>query len=947
MKKWIFFGWLIGIGISTLSAQVVTTDPAFATENDVVTVYFHADQGNGALDGYVPIYAHTGVITSNSSSPTDWQHVVGNWGTPDPEVLMTFVSPNVHKIEIDIQNFYGINPGETVYALAFVFRNADGSVVGRNADGGDIYYSLYQGGNVAELITPALQFLATNDETIEIEGQSSSAANLSLYVDETLLLTLNDTTEISSSFETADYSEGQHWIFLEAEFEDETIRDSVTFGIMAETQILPLPEEVKEGINTWVGSDTVTFNLFAPDKGRIYLLGDFNDWQFSNDYLLNQTPDGQNHWITIRDLDLTQEYAFQYFIVDEGLLIGDPYAEKVLDPWNDPYITDETYPNLKPYPTGEIIFGIVSVFQIEQEAYVWNDQDYVRPDKEDLIIYELLVRDFVEGHSYQILMDTLDYLERLGINAIELMPVNEFEGNNSWGYNPSFYFAPDKYYGPKNTYKAFIDECHARGIAVIMDIALNHSFGQNPQVRMYFDPSAGSYGQPTPESPWFNEVPKHDFNVGYDYNHESPYTKKFADSVLTFWVKEYHIDGYRMDLSKGFTQNNTLGDVGAGQEYDQSRIDILTNYANHVWNYDEDIYFVLEHFAYNDEETVLANTGFMLWGNLNHEYLEASMGYPSNLIWGSYQARGWDDPHLVTLMESHDEERMMYKNLTYGASQGDYDVTELGTALERSALAATLFFPIPGPKMIWQFGELGYDYSINTCEDGTVDPGCRLSPKPIRWDYYTEWQRKKLFDVYAELIRVKKEYELFSTTDYSMNVGTPKKVIYLNGEEMKGVVVGNFYLTAAPIDVTFQHDGYWYELFTGDSLLVDISGEEQLNMAAGEYRLYTDVRIGEGIITSLEDEFTVNSLEVYPNPTSNELFIQLPEKQFNLANRNPRHDRKDYCFGSDSAGCKSLPMDPRPKRHIRSLPGSGAFGSRGIQKSSDLVALGFFGYRCI
>ena len=57
------------------------------------------------------------------------------------------------------------------------------------------------------------------------------------------------------------------------------------------------------------------------------------------------------------------------------------------------------------------------------------------------------------------------------------MPFNEFEGNDSWGYNPDFYFAPDKYYGPKNTLKEFIDSCHSKGIAVIMDIALNHSFG--------------------------------------------------------------------------------------------------------------------------------------------------------------------------------------------------------------------------------------------------------------------------------------------------------------------------------------------------------------------------------------------------------------------------------------------------------------------------------------
>ena len=179
------------------------------------------------------------------------------------------------------------------------------------------------------------------------------------------------------------------------------------------------------------------------------------------------------------------------------------------------------------------------------------------------------------------------------------MPVNEFEGNNSWGYNPSFYFAPDKNYGTKAQLKAFIDECHQRGIAVIMDIALNHSFGENPQVQMYFNSSVGDWGQPSSDNPWFNEMPTHDFNVGYDYNHDSPYTKAFCKRVLKHWVDNYHIDGFRLDLSKGFTQNYTLGDINSWSLYDQSRIDILTDYANYIWNNSPDTYFILEHFAEN------------------------------------------------------------------------------------------------------------------------------------------------------------------------------------------------------------------------------------------------------------------------------------------------------------------------------------------------------------
>ena len=87
-------------------------------------------------------------------------------------------------------------------------------------------------------------------------------------------------------------------------------------------------------------------------------------------------------------------------------------------------------------------------------------------------------------------MDTLNYLEELGINAIELMPVNEFEGNNSWGYNPSFHMALDKYYGTPEAFKALVDACHARGIAVILDVVYNHVFSQSPLAKLYWDPIA-------------------------------------------------------------------------------------------------------------------------------------------------------------------------------------------------------------------------------------------------------------------------------------------------------------------------------------------------------------------------------------------------------------------------------------------------------------------------
>jgi hypothetical protein len=221
---------------------------------------------------------------------------------------------------------------------------------------------------------------------------------------------------------------------------------------------------------------------------------------------------------------------------------------------------------------------------------------------------------------------------------------------------------------------------------------------------------------------------------------------------------------------------------------------------------------------------------------------------------------------------------MMFKNITWGNVQGGYDVTDLNTALQRSELATTLFLPIPGPKMIWQFGEMGYDFSINTCEDGSIDEGCRTSPKPIHWEYLENANRKHLHDVYAELIRVKKEYPVFSTTNFTMDVEGFQKQISLIHEDMNAIVLGNFGMTSATMEVSFIHGGYWYDLFSGDSLLAGDFVPENIEMQAGEYRLYTDVKIGDGIVTAIEEYYNSQStLLVYPNPSDNLFNIILPE----------------------------------------------------------------------
>ena len=155
------------------------------------------------------------------------------------------------------------------------------------------------------------------------------------------------------------------------------------------------------------------------------------------------------------------------------------------------------------------------------------------PIKETWLFMNLLLRDFLALHDWKTLKDTIRYLKSLGVNAIEVMPFNEFGGNESWGYNPFQFFAPDKYYGPKNNLKEFIDTCHKNGIAVIMDIVLNHTYGPSPLAQLYWD---AQNNRPATDNPWYNAVAPTAFGFGDDFNHESAATKYFFNRVLQHWL---------------------------------------------------------------------------------------------------------------------------------------------------------------------------------------------------------------------------------------------------------------------------------------------------------------------------------------------------------------------------------------------------------------------------
>jgi len=692
-----------------------------------------------------------------------------------------------------------------------------------------------------------------------VKGNSANADSTYLLLDNQILIA---DTASSFSYKIVASQYGRHWIIAKAVKGSTIVYDSVYYYVNRAPVVASLPAGARDGIN-YINDSTVILSLYAPHKKHIFAIGDFNNWEVGDKWAMKITPDSNRFWIKITGLTPGKQYVFQY-LIDGTIRVGDPYADKVSDPWNDQYISQSTYPNLIKYPKGKTT-GIATVLQTGQTPYPWKITNFKAPKEENLVVYELLVRDFTKGHTFDDIIDTLGYLKRLGINAIELMPVNEFEGNLSWGYNPNYYFAPDKYYGPKNTFKAFVDSCHANGIAVIMDMVLNHAYGTCPLVMMYWN---SAKNQPAADNPWFNQTsPNPTYHWGSDFNHESPATHRFVDSVNHYWISQYKVDGFRFDFTKGFT--NKPGD---GSAYDQSRINILERMAHHIWSYKSDAYVILEHFTANSEEKVLTNYGMSVWGNSNYNYNQATMGYTqgSDFSWISYEKRGFTNPAgVVGYMESHDEERLMYKNEQYGNSSGTYNIKNIPTALKRMEMAGSFFFTIPGPKMIWMFGELGYDISI--------DFNGRTGEKPIRWDYYQNPNRKHLYGVWSALIHLKETEPVFRTKNYTLDVSGATKQIHLTDTSMDVTVLGNFGVIQQSITPNFQKTGWWYSYFSRDSINVT-NTKAPISLTPGEYRLYTTKRLTrpDFILGVPQNKLnnTADNLSIYPNPATSEIDVK-------------------------------------------------------------------------
>ena len=746
-----------------LVAQVTTDpNPVPVGYTGKVTITFDPASGNGGMIGATKCYAHTGLITSASTSDSDWKNVIGSWrGATQPQLTAT----NDGKWQLTIDNiftFYGVPESTNIKKLAFVFHDGPGGTKEGKAASGDIFVVL---------------------------GEATAA---------------------------------DIWEAVE--------------GVTPTTKARPAG--VSNGIYYGTDGTSVTLCTYAASKTeaakRVFLLGDMTDWKLSKDYQLYK--DGNYFWITLTGLTKGKEYRFQYAVERaDGVRkqICDIYSEKVLHP-DDQYEPKKVDPTLISYPTKGADGGYVTVIRPGKAEYAWSDAtlNFKRPNKENLIIYEAWVYDYTAARTFKGLMNRLDYIQNLGVNAIELMPVSEFEGNISWGYNPTLYFAVDKTYGKPEDLKALIDECHKRGIAVILDMVFNHTKGTNPMAKLY------PYGNDLQYNPWFStNPPEGDNGYGEEWNHDFGPAHEMFTRAFAYWLKEYKIDGYRLDLSHGLC-GNTNNAISNLKDY----------YQNGVQATSPGAYMILEHWGNGQDQLISA--GMQCWtGNvITNAYCQTAMGWLKD-------GDGFDGANragYVSYAESHDEERMQYKAKTYG--NGDLQTNEaarLGRVAENVAFNVLL----KGAHMLWQFEEIGYDISID--QNGRTG----TKPNPTAKGYFKQAERIDAFTKCAQVITLRTQLmpEAFTGTP-TVSIGS--------GKALRTIQWGSNVFAVANFDVSSNQavsmpSGTWYDYLEGGNL----STVSTYVLKPGELKVFTGQQTKAPTFTDIETRDHTAVEEVWTNST--------------------------------------------------------------------------------
>ena len=848
------------------AADVVTSDPSPLQESSKnVVIYFHADLGNKGLQGTSAsegVYAHTGVITNLSTNNSDWKHAP-SWGDNTAKYKLEYVSADLWKLNIgDIRTYYGVAENEKVQKLAFVFRNANCSKEGKDTGNADIFVDVEEEGYQINLFSDlGGTFVDPSHTTVNFTVTSTAASTLSLSVNGTQVKSADGVTVLSVPYTFT--SHGNYTVVAKGVCGDQTRTVEEVYCYPEASVAGTYPGGVPKQGAVRGADGKVTFCLAAPGKSSVMLVPSWDDYAILDKNVMQyQDYEGQRYFFTtVSGLDPDTRYDY-YYLVDGTRKVGDPYAKLVLDPYNDKYISKDVFPGLIDFPADKAGTTMLAVYHENINKYDWKVKDFKGPRQQDLVIYELLLRDFTgtEGASngdgtLAKAIEKLPYLVKLGVKAIELMPICEFNGNNSWGYNTNFYFAPDKAYGTPDDYKRFIDLCHQNGIAVILDLVFNQSDGLHPWYQMYDIAS----------NPFYNAKAPHDYSVLNDWKQDNPLVEQQWYDCVKYWATEYKIDGYRFDLVKGLGDNDSY--KSGTEAYNSSRVARMTRIHSALKEVKPDAYFINENLAQAKEENEMAADGQMNWANVNNSACQYAMGYDTdsnlNRFHSERDSRTWAS--TVSYAESHDEERMGYKQQAYGTAgvKGNHAVSKrrIGSTNAQMILS-------PGAHMIWQFSEIGNEQTTKNSN------GNDTSPKKVNWSALDDPDVAGLYENMSELIWLRTQNpELFEQKavkqmNFNQNNWANGRFLYCSNEGKEMLLALNPNVSG---DRTFECSTYFSSKNDADYRIVSASynttptfsaSTGKVSVPANSYVVIVNNKVS-GVDKVESDNFGTQGPEVY------------------------------------------------------------------------------------
>ena len=524
-------------------------------------------------------------------------------------------------------------------------------------------------------------------------------------------------------------------------------------------------------------ANSVEFKLWAPYNPEAALIGDFSANQSSDQSIEMEKGDDGYFRISVDLEDGYYPYKFRvrsksFFIEgDDWVEVIDPYAQKV----------DEA---------AQMAIARIKDGKFIVDDYDWQHDSVDLPDPEELVIYEMLVQDFSvdtaddsQKGTFLSIIDKLDYLQSLGINALELMPVQSCPMEIGWGYNIRHYFALRSSYGKPSDLKRLIDECHARHISVILDVVLNHSEAESPLTAIDYD----YWYRRDPKDPDNSWGPEFDYEH-YDDNYDRFPARDFMRDMVNFWITEYHFDGLRFDAVKQLDNAEFLSWI-----VDQAGLAAKP----------KPLFTAGEHIPEKPEISGLEGPVDSSWRvSFHYNFLDlifqeqAGIDLVKTLVDPTQQGfQSTSD--VINYLISHDQDRLM-------ANLADANIFD-EAAFKRAKFGAALVLTAMGIPMIWMGEEFG-EYKHKT-----------LDPAPLDWALLDNSENKGLLKYYQGLIALRKQNSALKSDNIAVfhENGDDNVIGYLRWHDMGAQVAvivncSDNYIADYTVN-GLPEDGSWHE----------------------------------------------------------------------------------------------------------------------------------------